>query len=121
MDWLTLLLATITAVAGNLSLKQGMLKVGQITLEKSSLLATLFKIFTQPFIIIGLIIYALSMILWLKVLSSVAINKAYPILVGLSFVLVALGSWIFFKENLTLLKILGMLVIFLGVLIIART
>jgi len=120
MDWITLILATLTAVAGNLSLKKGMSVLGKIDFSKETLAATSSNIFSQPFIIGGLIIYALSMFLWLKVLSTTQISKAYPILVGLSFVLVVLGSYFFFKEELSFLKILGILVIFFGVLIIAR-
>ena len=120
MDWLILLIATLTAVTGNLILKRGMLEVGEISLSKATLIPTFFKVFFNPFIFGGLILYVISMLFWLKTLSLFEISRAYPILVAISFTLVTLGSYYFFKEELSPLKVLGMLIIFLGVLVVAK-
>lgn len=121
MDWLVLTLATITAVIGNLSLKKGMLEVGQFNLPKKEIISSLVKVFFNPFIFWGLFLYIVSMIFWLKTLSLFEISKAYPILVGISFILVTIGSYFFFKETLPSLKILGIIIIFFGVLVIAKS
>jgi len=120
-NWLILALATITAVIGNLSLKKGMMILGDFSLSKGSLFLSLYKVFTQPFIFFGLLFYIVSMFFWLKTLSLFEISKAYPILVGVSFTLVVIGSCFFFKESFSVLKFIGVVVIFLGVLIITKS
>ncbi|MGP1924663.1 MAG: 4-amino-4-deoxy-L-arabinose-phosphoundecaprenol flippase subunit ArnF [Arsenophonus sp. NEOnobi-MAG3] len=73
-------------------------------------------------IFIGFIGYALSMVCWLFALRFLALSKAYP-LISLSYVLVYLFAvtlpW--FNESATLIKFVGILFIFLGILIISRT
>ena len=58
--------------------------------------------------------------LWAKVLATVDISLAYPIFVSLAFVIVVMGSRIFFSESLNPIKILGIAVIALGIIVVSR-
>ena len=118
--FLNLFIAAFLAVSGNLSLKKGMMAVGKITLGRESFLAEILKIFTQPFIILGLGFYFVSMLFWLKILSSQHLSFAYPLMIALTFIFLSLGSFFFLKEEITLAKILGMGVIILGMVLVAK-
>lgn len=118
--FLNLFIAAFLAVSGNLSLKKGMMAVGKITLGRESFLAEIFKIFTQPFIIVGLGFYFVSMLFWLKILSSQYLSFAYPLMIALTFIFLSLGSFFFLKEEITLAKVLGMGVIILGMALVAK-
>ena len=59
-------------------------------------------------------------LLWIKVLSKVELSYAYP-MVSLGYVLVMIFSYFLFKENITPLRIAGVLFIILGVVLVARS
>ncbi len=116
-----ILISIIIAVGGQFCLKKGMNLVGKIGTEIFSYpLATILKIFSNFYIIIGLLFYAVSAFLWLIVLSRVDLSFAYPF-VGLTYVFVLLVSKFAFKEDVNLIRWLGALIILLGVILISRT
>ena len=56
-----ILISVIASIAGQLLLKVGMNKMGSITLSASQFLSTSWKMATNPYVFIGLVIY-----LWKK-------------------------------------------------------
>jgi multidrug transporter EmrE-like cation transporter len=94
--------------------------MGGLNLSGGHLAQTLFHLFTNPGIILGLALYLVGFVLWAKVLATVDISLAYPIFVSLAFVIVVLGSRIFFSESLNPTKILGIAVITLGIIVVSR-
>jgi len=69
-------------------------------------LASPIQLFLKWPFLLALAVYALTTIGWVLVLRTVALSKAYPFM-ALSFVLVPLFSWLFFKEQLSLKYLLG--------------
>ncbi|MDR0250959.1 MAG: 4-amino-4-deoxy-L-arabinose-phospho-UDP flippase [Burkholderiales bacterium] len=67
-------------------------------------------------VVAGIVLYALSMLCWLKVLHALPLGRAYPLL-SLSYVLVAVTAAVLpcFNEPLTLLKIAGIALILIGI------
>lgn len=117
----TILIAIIISSAGNLLLKYGASRIGNLSLSKESLIPEMIKVFTEPFIVIGLSGYVLGFLIWLKVLATTEVSRAYPILVSSTIVLVLIGSAIFFKENLSFLKIIGIFVIIFGIYLLFKS
>ena len=68
----------------------------------------------------GLILYGLSAVCWLWVLSRAQLSYAYPVL-ALSFPIVVGLSVVIFSEAISPLRWIGVGVIVLGVSLIART
>ena len=115
----TLLAASILlAVVGQLLMKKGMLVFGAFPVRQ--LLYKIIPIFLNPYVFLGLAFFGLSAILWLVVLSRLELSLVYP-MVSVAYILVALFSWFLFKENVTLVRWLGILVIVLGVFLISRS
>ena len=48
----------------------------------------------------GLLLYAVSMLLWLNALSKVELSQVYPF-VGMGFVLTTLAGWALFGDSLS--------------------
>ena len=105
---------------GQLSLKKGMMSVGKIGFELNQLVPTLLSAFGNSFVLLGLSLYVISALLWMVILSRVDLSFAYPF-VSFSYVMVILFSWLLLKENLPFIRIVGVLVICLGVYLVSRS
>lgn len=70
----------------------------------------------------GLLSYAISMVVWLGVLTRLALSYAYPLL-SVSYVLVYLGAthWSVIHESATPTRTVGTLLIALGVGLVSLT
>ncbi|MBE2239246.1 MAG: EamA family transporter [Caldilineaceae bacterium] len=115
-----ILVSVIAGAIGQITLKYGMMQTGQITLSAHDLAPTLFRIFTNPFIIGGLALYVGGTVFWLAALSRVDLSFAYPF-ASLSYVVMLTASWLLFNENITPLRLAGTLVVMLGVFLISRS
>ena len=118
MNYLVMAVSIALAIAGQLLMKRGMMAFG--TFPVSQLLVKVIPIFLNPWVFIGLVCFGLSSVFWLVVLSRMELSLVYPI-VSVGYVIVALFSWYFFKENLTVIRWAGIGVIFLGVILISRS
>ena len=115
-----ILISVLAGAIGQILLKKGMGSMGPLTLTASQLGATLWRIGTNPFVIIGLVIYVGGTVFWLTALSRVDLSYAYPF-ASLSYVVMLAASWLLFSENITSLRLLGTLVICVGVFLISRS
>ena len=114
-----ILISVLTSTVGQLLLKMGMNRVGSITLSMNQILTTTWKMVTNPYVFIGLAIYLAGTIFWLAALSRVDLSYAYPF-ASLSYVVMLVASWMMFDEQITLSRVIGTVVIGVGVLLIYR-
>lgn len=75
--------------------------------------------FANLYLILGLILYAGLTLVWVWILKSVPLSKAYPF-VALAFVFTPLLSWAIFGELLNFTYLCGISLIAAGVIVIAR-
>jgi len=115
-----ILISVLGGAFGQILLKTGMSTMGPLTLSVESVPNIIIKIATNPFVVVGLIIYVLSTFFWLTALSRVDLSYAYPF-ASLSYVVMLLASWLLFHENITPLRLMGTFVIAAGVYLIARS
>jgi len=96
---------------------------GQLLFKSARLIqpeAPLPILFLYPETWLGFVVYGLSAVVWLWVLTRAQLSYAYPIL-ALTFPLVVALSAFFFAESVSTLRWLGVGVIVLGVSLLART
>jgi len=86
---------------------------------KDGPISFLLKALVSPGVILGLALYGLGAMLWLIVLSKEDVSFAFP-LVSLAYVIAIVLSAIILKENVTPPRIIGSIVIIIGIFIIAR-
>ena len=100
---------------GQLSLKKGMLLSGPTNIG-----IDVIKAAFTPYVSFGLVLYATAMVLWLAVLSRVELSFAYPML-SLGYVFVIFASWLIFNEQVSTLRVAGILFICIGVAMMGRS
>jgi len=108
------------AIGGQFLLKAGMNQVGRIGAGDIVYYKTmLLKSFFHPYVVIGLGLYVVSAIAWLVVLSRVNLSFAYPF-AGFGYVIVMFISWRFLHEPVSAIRLIGAVLIGLGVIFISR-
>lgn len=109
----------LNAVA-QLCLKQGMRQIGAFEFTPAMLWEMSWRIGTNPYVILGLACYVVSVIFWLLALSRVDVSFAYPML-SVGYILTAVAAYYVFGEPLTTVRVTGIAVIMVGVFLISRT
>lgn len=110
--------ALLLSTTGELFLKRGMNEVGSLDFASlQSALPKLIQVALNPNIWLGFIGFMGGSVFWLSVISRVPLSLAYPVL-GLGYVIIVVESWIFLGEGLHPLRILGSLVVGIGVALI---
>jgi drug/metabolite transporter (DMT)-like permease len=115
-----ILASVLLGAIGQIMLKKGMTNMGPVTLTLKELPTTLLRMGTNPFVIIGLAIYVSGTVFWLAALSRVNLSYAYPF-ASLSYVVMLAAAWLLFSENITPIRLLGTLIVGLGVILISRS
>ena len=118
-DIVAIFISILFAVIGQLLLKMGMLRIGKFSFDISTLVHQYIRILLNPFVIAGLVGFFVSMLVWLYVLSRMELSFAYPF-VALNYVLILFGSHFLLKEAITPMKVIGVVVIVIGVYLVAR-
>ncbi len=112
---LGLILICVTLGAfGQLCLKKG---VGSEHLKG---LLGILGAFRSPYVIVGFLAYGISSLLWLAVLSRTDLSFAYP-LVSISYLLTVLGAAVIFREDVSLMRWAGVLLICAGIAFMVRS
>jgi drug/metabolite transporter (DMT)-like permease len=75
--------------------------------------------FLEPMVVVGLALYALGTLLWLKCLTRLDLSLAY-LVSALQYVLVFVAAKALFAETLSLTRLIGLAVILLGIVIVSR-
>src|ERR1700740_1612950 len=103
-----------------LLLKAGVSAVGHFEFTRANILPIGFKLATQLPIIGGLACYVVSVGVWIIGLSRVEVSVAYPML-SLGYVVNAFAAWYLFGEVLSAQRLIGIGVILVGVVLVARS
>jgi drug/metabolite transporter (DMT)-like permease len=119
---LTLVLICVFAgAAGQILWKEGMSNLGRINGIGDLLqVKTVWDIFTNKYIILGIILYAMSVFLWLGAMSTLDVSFMYPLL-SLGYIVTAILALVFIGENITLLRWAGIVVIIAGCFMITKS
>jgi len=118
---LGLILFTVTLSAcAQLALKLGVGKPQMVNAMQTGVLDTLIAAASSPLIWIGLIIYALSVGLWVWVLSKVDLSVAYPF-VGVGFLVTMAFGIFLLNENVTPIRIIGTILIVAGCILVGKS
>ncbi len=115
-----ILVAVLAGAVGQILLKKGMGSMGALTLSLDQLWGILWRIGTNPYVIIGLFIYVCGTVFWLAALSRVDLSYAYPF-ASLSYIVMLIASWQLFNEDIVPIRLLGTIVVGLGVFLISQS
>ena len=116
---LLIVFIVIVNTTAQFTIKAGVNRIGEISIFHD-FFSTIFKAFSSSIIISGFVLYFVSAILWIIILSRTELSWAYP-MVSLSYVITVLVSPIILRESFSVQRLLGTLVICLGVFLVFRT
>ena len=106
-------------VAGQLLLKIGMLRVGAVDRNRlRAPMQLLADVAREPAVVIGIIVYGLSGLLWLYVLSRAELSFAFPFL-SLAYAGVTAAATVFLKEHFSARQWFGLVLVIFGVFAVA--
>ncbi len=109
----------LNAIA-QLALKASVSDTGIINLDMQSLFSSASSLASNLWLWLGLVCYAISVVVWILALSRVDVSIAYPML-SIGYIVNALAASQLFNEPLGLGKVIGIGVIIIGVYILARS
>ena len=101
-------------------LKAGTNRIGHFDFSLSNALPIGWQLATNPYIFGGLSCYVVSVVVWILALSRVPVSIAYPML-SIGYVVNALVAHYWFGEALMAQKMLGIGVIIVGVVLVAKS
>ena len=116
---LILFSVTLAAVA-QLTLKHGM---DQVAARSGALrlgFESLRDVATTPAVWTGLVLFGLSAIVWLAVLSRTSLSFAYPF-ASLTYVLILLADRFVLEQEVPALRYAGVAFIVVGIVLVAQT
>jgi multidrug transporter EmrE-like cation transporter len=119
-SFLILIISILFGVSAQLFLKRGVLNLGSLDFSLNGFLGLIHRVFQNIWLMGGLFLFGISFLLWIFVLSRFKLSVAYPISTSLSFTLIALFSWLFLREQLVPVQILGIFIIILGIFLLLK-
>ncbi|MBL0209395.1 MAG: 4-amino-4-deoxy-L-arabinose transferase [Holophagaceae bacterium] len=105
-----ILLGVLLNALAQICLKKGLQAAGGLQVE----LGSLVRVMLQPWVLAGLLCYAVSVVVWLGALSLVDVNYAYPFL-ALGFIANALLARAFLAEVIPPMRWVALAIIVMGV------
>ena len=115
-----ILTGVLLNAAAQLLLKAGTNAIGHFELHADNIVPVGLKLAFQPYIMSGMVCYAVSLVVWIMALSRVPVSIAYPML-SIGYVINAFIAWQWFGEALAAQKLLGIGFIVVGVVLVARS
>lgn len=121
MNYLPLIMLGVLLNAGaQLLLKEGMRRIGHFEFAWSNVWPIGIQVMANPFVIMGLFAYVVSVMVWLLVLSRVEVSYAYPML-SVGYIVNAVAAYYLFQEDMSFTRITGILIIIAGVYLVSRS
>lgn len=117
MNTIIIILAGILfASLGQVFWKIGMNSIGAID---NFSISGIISMFLNPLVVLGLIMYGLSTVFWLIALSQKDLSYVYPF-ISLTFIIVLFLSFFVLKEQVSTARIVGTIIIVVGLMVVVR-
>jgi len=119
MGFVYLGLTILFTVYGQIVIKWQLGQAGTPPIELTDKVIFLLRQYLNPWVISGLVAAFVASVTWMATLTEFDLSFAYPFM-SLSYVVVLAASLLIFSEPFTPQKVIGTLVIIIGLIIISR-
>ena len=115
----TLLIFLISgmAISSQVLIKKGLNRIGGF--DFNAIAKSVYALLTNAYVLIAIVMITALSILYCSVLSRMSLSALYPIIIGANFVILVIMSVVFLNESFQPLKILGVLLILVGIVILS--
>lgn len=117
--YLISLIPIVLAATAQIFFKKGVLLLGELSFSVKGLLCLIPRILQNLWLVSGMVLFGISFLTYLFVLSKFQLNIVYPIVVSFGIIIISLASYFFFKEALSWLQISGIIFIIFGIFLLA--
>jgi drug/metabolite transporter (DMT)-like permease len=120
---LFILLSVGLAATAQLTLKYGVDRVtkhGHSGIVLSEPVTSVLRVAREPYVWLGLVLFAISAAVWIVVLSRVSLSFAYPF-AALTYVIILVFDRFILKVDVPGLRWAGVLLIVTGIILVSRT
>jgi multidrug transporter EmrE-like cation transporter len=114
------MLGVLLNAAAQLFLKEGMRRIGHFEFIWANAVPITMQVAGNVFVLGGLLCYVISVAVWLLVLSRVEVSFAYPLL-SVGYIVNAVAGYYLFQENLSVMRITGIVIICVGVYFVTKS
>lgn len=118
MNIISILLSVFLNCSAQLLMRKGMMKTGEMSV--AAIASNFGILISNIWLWLAILCYGLSILLWMSVLSKVELSFAYPFL-SVGYVISAVVGHLLLGENLSAIRIAGVIVICIGVVLISRS
>ena len=116
----TISLALVSICLGAVAqflLKVGVNAMGGFKIDPHRALTSIITALLEPHILIGLVVFVISMLIWLMVISKMELSRAYP-MISISYIIITALSRFVLGESIPAIRLAGIAVILVGVVMI---
>lgn len=117
-SYILLIVSVMFGALGQFLFRLGMRAYGQVS--ATGAFRQLVSIVMTPSIFAGFVLFGLSSILWLSVISKYQLSYAYP-MVSIGYVLTMILSRLFLNEQISIYRMIGAVFIVSGVIFVSRS
>ncbi len=116
LTYFLVMLGMLLNVGAQIALKQ---TTKRMELNHGGLFNEPLQLIQDPFFILGLLLYAISVLNWIVVLSRLELSVAYP-LMSIGYILTLFAGVYWYAEPISVTRVVGILTIITGVILITR-
>ena len=120
LPYLLILVTIIGNTAGLILVKKAVSDAGHMPENLSEFMTFFIRMATNLYTWLAIVVVFISIVAFWLTLTKMELGRIYPIVGGLSYILVALFSIILFKENLSIWGWLGVVLVAGGVSLIFK-
>jgi multidrug transporter EmrE-like cation transporter len=120
LPYLLILVTIIGNTSGLIFVKKAVSEAGQMPESLNEFLGFFIKMITNLYTWLAIVVVFIGLVAFWLTLTKMELGRVYPIVGGLSYILVALFSIILFKENLSVWGWLGVVLVAGGVSLISK-
>ncbi len=110
----------LLAGGGSVLLKHGLTLSGGFVIGEAGSMAALLRLARTWPLPCGVTCYGAAMLMWLRLLSQYELSYLYPLFVSSAFAFVLGLSWVFLREPMSPLRLLGVALMCLGIVLASR-
>lgn len=118
--WILLVSGVSLNAAAQLLLKWATSTTGSIDMTWNGLTTAAPHLLSHFGLWAGITCYAISVVVWILVLSRTEVGVAYPLL-SIGYIVNAIGATLLFNEPFSASKILGIMIIIVGVFVLTQS
>jgi multidrug transporter EmrE-like cation transporter len=118
-QWTGIVIAVLTGTVAQTMMKFGTNRVGRF--GETPVLEYLFRLITNPFVLLAIAAYGFGVIFYMIMLSRLDLSFLYPVMVALGLVFASIVSALIFQEQITLVRLGGIVVVIVGIFLVSTT